>query len=188
MPEATDWWLADLLDVVEVSVDDSVVDHKWLEVLELRLTLALLVLSAEEEDAFHDGLLNQLLLRLILVAERSSLLRCQSNAAARALGEWRRRMLWREFHPFKCLHVQAQHFSVEAVVLVLATIHEHAFFENGGAVVLAAPRRIPLCPDEFHLAFVNVILEKLIRALTQLALLVEAEAASERENFVLVND
>ena len=79
--------------------------------------------------------------------------------------------------------MQNDHFVEEDAGLGLASVDEHAFLEDGGAVVLAGARRVACRLALAHSAAVGVKLEQLVGALAHLALRVEHEAAPEAVDF-----
>lgn len=114
-------------------------------------------------------------------------LRCIDTAAG-ALGEGLHAILELELGPLEVFHVENDHFVVENTALTLASIDDHALLVHGRAVVLPWASSKARCLCGVHGSFINVELEQLIGALTDLSLLVEHEAPTEGIDFVLVVD
>ena len=84
--------------------------------------------------------------------------------------------------------MENDHLVVEHAALALASIDDHALLVHGRAVVLPWASSEARSLRGVHRPFINVELEQLIGALTDLTLLVEHEAATEGVDLVLVVD
>lgn len=100
-------WLSKDLDRLEVTVDNPVVDHYWLEVAKLVEALAFLALAAEVEDTFNWWLSRmEAHLLAAFAIELGPFVGRQDDTAAGTLREGGDRLLWSDLEPFEIVKVE----------------------------------------------------------------------------------
>lgn len=99
-----------------------------------------------------------------------------------------RTLLELQLDPLARVHVEHDHVLAHHTVLCLATVDDHGALVGDRTVILARANRNTFALEHLDRASCQVILEDLVGALTNHALAIELEAASEDKKLVLVLD